>query len=100
MLSSLSKVFTSILNARLTEWAEENTVFTEAQAGFGKGYSTADHIFTLHAIIEKQFSRNAKPYVAFVDFYKAFDTVSYDVVSPLENWNPRENADCASGYVC
>ena len=80
LLSSLSKVFTSILNARLIEWAEENTMFTEAQAGFRKGYSTTDHIFTLHAIIEKQFSRNAKLYVAFVDFYKAFDTVSHTMM--------------------
>ena len=78
LLSSFSKV--CVLNARLTEWAEENTVFTEAQAGFRKGYSTTDHIFTLHAIIEKQFSRNAKLYVAFVDFYKAFDTVSHTMM--------------------
>ena len=76
-MSSLSKVFTSIQNARLTEWAEENTVFTEAQAGFRKGYSTTDHIFTLHAIIKKQFSQNAKLYVAFVAFYQVFDTVSH-----------------------
>ena len=55
-------------------------MFTEAQAGFRKGYSTTDHIFTLHAIIEKQFSRNAKRYVAFVDFYKAFDTVSHTMM--------------------
>ena len=38
LLISLSKVFTSILNARLTEWAEENTVFTETQAGFRKAH--------------------------------------------------------------
>ena len=59
---------------------KKNTVFTEAQAGFRKGYSTTDHIFTLHAIIEKQFLRNAKLYVAFVDFYKAFDTVSHTMM--------------------
>ena len=76
-MSSLSKVFTSIQNARLTEWAEENTVFTEAQAGFRKGYSTTDHIFTLHAIVKKQFSQNAKLYVA---FYKVFDTVSHTML--------------------
>ena len=77
MLSSLSMVYTSILNARLTEWVEENTLLTQAQAGFRKGYSTTGHIVTLHAIIEKQFSRNVKLYVAFVDFYKSFHTVSH-----------------------
>ena len=56
---------------------QKKTVITEAQAGFRRGYSTTDHIFTLHAIIEKQFSRNAKLYVA---FDKAFDTVSHTMM--------------------
>jgi len=47
----LSKVFASILNARLTEWAEENTVFTKAQTGFRKDYSTTDHIQTTKCVI-------------------------------------------------
>ena len=46
-----SKVFTSILNARLTEWAEENTVFAEAQTGFRKDYSATDHIQTTKCVI-------------------------------------------------
>ena len=69
LLSSLSKIFTSILKARLTGLADANTVFTEAQASFGQSYSTTDHIFTLHAIVEQQFSCKANLYVAFVDIY-------------------------------
>ena len=49
----LGKVFTSILNKRLTMWANIRDVIPETQAGFRKGYSTADHIFTLYAIIQK-----------------------------------------------
>ena len=58
----------------MLDWAEENLVFTETQAGFRK--ETTDHIFTLHTIIEKLFSQNAKVSVGFVAFYKIFDTVS------------------------
>ena len=57
LLSSLSKVFTSVLNARLTEWAEENTVFTEAQAGFRKGYSNRPHIYPARYYRETIFTK-------------------------------------------
>ena len=55
-------------------------MLTDAQAGFRKGRSTIDHIFTLHAAIEKQFANNSKLYVAFVDFKKAYDTVNRNIV--------------------
>ena len=52
---------------------------SENQAGFRKGYSTVDHIFTLYAIIEKCLcKRKKKLYVAFKDFKKAFDFVNRD----------------------
>ena len=42
---------------------------------FHKGYSTLDHIFTLHHLINILKKRKRKLYCAFVDFKKAFDTV-------------------------
>lgn len=80
LLSILSKVFTHILNVRLMEWAEQNGMICEAQAGFRKGRSTTDHIFTLNAMIEKHLLRNTKLYVAFIDFKKAYDTVNRSVL--------------------
>ena len=47
LLSCLGKLFTSILNNRLTEFCEENLIIKEIQAGFRKGYSTLDHVFVL-----------------------------------------------------
>lgn len=77
LLSVISKCYTSILNKRLKDWMEENEKIVEEQAGFRKGFSTADHIFTLSAIIEKMLSRNGcKLYVAFIDLAKAFDSVN------------------------
>ena len=37
-----SKVFTHIVNRRLTEWVESNNVISDAQAGFRTQYSTMD----------------------------------------------------------
>ena len=79
-LSSLmSKCYTTILNRRLVKWIENNRKLTESQAGFRKGYSTFDHIFTLNAIVEKCFSKKGgKLYACFVDLRKAFDSVQHD----------------------
>ena len=55
---------------------DDHERIVEAQAGFRKGYSTIDHIYTLSAIIEKYLSRKGgKLYLAFIDLRKAFDSV-------------------------
>ena len=78
LLSIVSKCYTSILNRRLYEWAEDNGKLLENQAGFRRNYSTTDHIFTLYAITQKYLSKKGgKLYVAFVDLKQAFDTVDH-----------------------
>ena len=52
IISCLGKLFTALINERLTKFADLNEIIGEEQAGFRAGYSTQDHIFTLHAIIE------------------------------------------------
>ena len=69
-----------MINERLTKFVDLNEIIGEEQAGFRSGYSTQDHIFTLHAIIDIylnrfQKNRNKKLYCAFVDYSKAFDLV-------------------------
>ena len=82
LTSILSKVYTNILNRRLTKWAEKEDKIMEEQAGFRRGYSTIDHIFTLYSIVQKYLLRNTKLYVAFIDFRKAFDSVNRNLL-----WN-------------
>ena len=48
-----------------------------------KDYSTVDHMFTLMAMIQKQFALNRKLYVAFIDFEKAFDSISRKLLWPI-----------------
>ena len=47
----------------------------ENQAGFRAGYSTTDHIFVLHSLIELLKTKKMKLYCSFIDFSKAFDSV-------------------------
>ena len=77
------KLYSFIINNRLQEWIEENNLTGEYQGGFKKGYSTVDHMFTLLALIQKQFAFNRKLYVAFIDFEKAFDSISRKLLWPI-----------------
>ncbi|XP_041351122.1 uncharacterized protein LOC121370088 [Gigantopelta aegis] len=45
----------------------------QEQAGFWKGMSCRDHIFTLRQIPEQNKQWNSTVYVNFIDFEKAFD---------------------------
>ena len=45
LLSTLGKLFTRILNNRLTTWAESYSVYIEAQSGFREQMCTTDNIF-------------------------------------------------------
>ena len=80
LLSTLGKLFSRVLNNRLSEWAEHYNVYIEAQTGFRPGMSTTDNIFILHSIITHLLNHGKKLYAAFVDFSKAFDYVVRDVL--------------------
>ena len=75
LLSCLGKLFTSILNHRLTEFCEQNFILNEIQAGFRKGYSTADHVFVLKHLMDLFKYKNKKLFCCFVDYTKAFDSI-------------------------
>lgn len=75
-IDCVGKIFTSLLNNRLTLWLENKSIITECQAGFRKGYSTVDNIFNLTSIAHLKLSENkGKLYCFFVDFSSAFDTI-------------------------
>lgn len=72
------KLFTQILNARLTNWAENYGVYVESQGGFRAGFGTTDSIFVLHNLITWCLNNKKKLYSVFVDYQKAFDYVVRD----------------------
>ena len=75
LLSTFGKLFTRILNNRLSFWADAYGVYIEAQAGFRANSSTVDHIFNLHRVMSHLLNHSKKLYCAFVDFWKAFDNI-------------------------
>ena len=75
LLSCIGKLFTAILNERLTSYVDAIGCMGDEQAGFRHEFSTIDHIFTLHALIEYYSKKKMKLYCAFIDYRKAFDFV-------------------------
>lgn len=75
ILSCLGKLFTAILNNRLTDYLESNDLSNQNQAGFRKHHSTVDNIFILHILSEYCKIKKSKLFCAFIDFKKAFDSV-------------------------
>lgn len=74
--SCLGKLFTSLLQKRLTDYLEINKLISFNQGGFRSGYRTTDHIFILKTLINKYLHKlKSKLYVCFVDFKKAFDSI-------------------------
>ena len=76
LLPHLAKVFTHILNRRITRWLNDKRAIVDEQAGFREGYGTHDNVFVMDALIRRRLSkRKQKLYVCYVDFKRAFDSV-------------------------
>ena len=75
LLSCLGKLFTAVLNNRITKYLEYTGTMGDEQAGFRSGYSTMDHVFVLKAIIDIYLCKRSRVYCAFIDYSKAFDLV-------------------------
>ena len=80
LLSTLGKLFSRILNNRLTVWSEAYSVYIEAQSGFRENMCTADNIFVLHGLIAHFLNSNKRLVCSFIDLLKAFDFVVRDVL--------------------
>ena len=76
ILSCLSKLFSISLNSRLTRFVEVNHIIGPEQAGFRSGFSTTDHMFALKSIIDIYLSKQKRLYCCYIDYSKAFDTIS------------------------
>ena len=73
ILSCLGKLFTRVMNTRMTKWAERYDKVNESQFGFRKGKGTTDCLFILNSLIELLFSKGIKMYCCFIDYQKAYD---------------------------
>ena len=70
----------SILDNRLCNLAADCEKITESQAGFRKGYSKTDHIFTLYAMTQKYLGKKEGNYMLFLWIY-VVHLIPYDIPS-------------------
>ncbi len=75
LLSCMGKLFTSILNERLSKCSDAVNIICETQAGFRHGYCTLNHIFLLKCVIDLLSWKKKKLFCLSVDYRKAFDMV-------------------------
>ena len=74
--NNLAKVFCSVLNSRIYDFAMDNNLIPVHQIGFKRKSRPADHILTLKCIIDKYIKKaNGKLFVCFIDLSKAYDRV-------------------------
>ena len=68
ILSCFGKLFTAGLDLRLNKFQNDHDILEENQAGFKfrAGYSTCDHVFSLHALIEILKSKTQKLFCSFI----------------------------------
>lgn len=76
LVSCFSKVFTTIINNRLTSFSDEINLISEVQCGFRKSHSTVDNMFILNSFIDLYLHKKNKLFCTFIDFSKAFDKVN------------------------
>lgn len=92
LMSNIYKVFSKIILQRISKILDENQ--PREQAGFRQKYSTIDHIFTVKQIMEKYKEYNKNLYMAFIDYSKAFDSISHKAI-----WESLENQGIPSKYI-
>src|SRR6185503_10719714 len=76
LLSIIGKIYTDILNQRVSLWMEKECLLSDEQAGFRRARSTVDQLFILTETIKC--NRPQKTYCAFIDIAKAYDRVWRD----------------------
>ena len=76
LLSCISKLYSALINNRLTTYLEENDLLSDEQNGFRSGRSCEDHVFTLNSIIRN----NSTVFATFIDLKKAFDFIDRDML--------------------
>ena len=80
LLPCISKIYTSILNSRITFYLEDENLLVDEQNGFRDSRSCEDHVFSLATIIQNRLYSNKDTFIAFVDFSKAFDSVDRNLL--------------------
>ena len=76
----MARLYASLLNTRLTAWAESKGLRARGQAGFRADHRCSDQLMVLRTLVEQERVEKHPLYVCFVDFTKAYDSVPRDLL--------------------
>ena len=80
LLSSLSKVFEKVLNARMVEFLEKHQLFSNDQFRFRPKRSCAHGIASVTELMRNVIESQKIGFACFIDFQKAFDTIDHSLL--------------------
>ena len=75
VLCCVYKLFSAVINNRLTYYLEQNELLADEQNGFRKARACIDHMFVLSSIVRNRKVKGEDTFVCFIDFKKAFDYI-------------------------
>ena len=76
LLSYISKLYTGLINKRLTKYFDENNILQDEQNGFRRNRSCEDHVFSLSGVIRN----NNEVFASFIDLRKCFDFTDIEML--------------------
>ncbi len=80
LLSCIYKAYGSVINRRLTNYLEQNSLLEDVQNGFRPDRNCIDHIYVLHSIIKNRKNNSRDTFVAYIDFFKCFDLIDRNLL--------------------
>lgn len=93
VLPVFSKGFEKVIYVRLLAFLDAHSVITNSQFGFRKHCSTELALLMQKEIILRNFERNHLTLGVFIDFSKAFDSISHEILArKLYRYGIRGNA--------
>lgn len=93
LLSIAGKIMARVILNRIEKYICTR-ILPETQCGFRSNRSTIDMIFSLRQVQEKCVEQNMELYAVFIDFSKAFDTVSREAL-----WSVLKRFGCTDKVV-
>jgi hypothetical protein len=95
LINNIVKMFTRLLEVRLTTWVNSCGILPECQSGFRRERGCTDNIFVLHSLVFHQvLVKRRKLFGLFVDFESAFDSVPHSLL-----WNELGEAGVSSKLI-
>jgi hypothetical protein len=78
LISCLGKLYSSVLNQRLSVFLEMLGGIVDEQNGFRSSRSCLEHLYTITSIVRNRQLQNLPTFCCFIDMAKAFDSVDRD----------------------